>query len=319
MDAATASHLAVEAEHLGYTHVWIGDSQLLWREMAVIASFCASRTNSVIIGSGVANLVTRDPSVLAGIWGTLSEASEGRVAIGLGTGDSAVRLIGRRPTRVHELEDGIARLRALLTASGNPRSVPAEATLRYRDRVPRIPIYVGASGSRMLEMAGRTADGVLLMVGRAPGLIRNALASVQRGAHTAGRRLEDLDVVVEVPACITTHRSDAYDAVRPHVARDALRPIPVTLTESGMHAAALVKTSYDYYRHMSGTAQHIKLVTDELVEWFALAGDEQQCRAQLSELATLPIAEVAIIPFPATGESELTVLERFASLAATVS
>ena len=77
----------------------------------------ASRTERVQLGTGVTNLVTRHPSVTAGAIAALSELSGGRALLGLGAGDSAVRAIGSRPSRVAEMEAALRFFAAILRAS----------------------------------------------------------------------------------------------------------------------------------------------------------------------------------------------------------
>src|SRR5882757_7041821 len=94
------------AEELGYEHAWIGDSQNIWRESSVTMGAAAVGTSRIVLGTGVTNAVTRHRSLLASTWATLHELTEGRAALGIGTGDSSLRTMGLSPLKLAELERG---------------------------------------------------------------------------------------------------------------------------------------------------------------------------------------------------------------------
>ncbi len=84
-------------EELGYDNVWFGDSQNIWRESSTVMGAAAVGTERIVFGTGVTNAVTRHPSLLASTWATLAEFTGGRVALGIGTGDSSLRTMGLKP------------------------------------------------------------------------------------------------------------------------------------------------------------------------------------------------------------------------------
>ena len=91
-------------EDLGYDNVWFGDSQNIWRESSTVMGAAAVGTDRIVFGTGVTNAVTRHPSLLASTWATLAEFTGGRVALGIGTGDSSLRTMGLKPQKLAELE-----------------------------------------------------------------------------------------------------------------------------------------------------------------------------------------------------------------------
>ncbi|MDT0550434.1 LLM class flavin-dependent oxidoreductase, partial [Streptomyces lonegramiae] len=101
------------SESLGYDNVWFGDSQNIWRESSTVMGAAAVGTERIIFGTGVTNAVTRHQSLLASTWATLAEYTGGRVALGIGTGDSSLRTMGLKPLKLAELEESIRELRAL--------------------------------------------------------------------------------------------------------------------------------------------------------------------------------------------------------------
>jgi len=306
--------LTHRAEALGYEHVWFGDSQNLWREAYVTMGAAAVGTSRIVFGSGVTNGVTRHRSVLASAWTTLHELTDGRVAAGFGVGDSALRTMGHRAMRVDELEMLITDLRALWRGEDvKEDDGDTPYRLAYVERPVAVPVYVAASGPRLLDLAGRVADGVILLVGTDPATVRSAVAAVEAGARSTGRSPSDLHIVLWTPVAIADDAAVARDQVRAHVARTVLRPVDVELTPAEQTAVDRIREEYDYYAHMVPGSPHARLVTDDLVRRFALAGTTGECRAQADALADVGVDQLAMVPFPGPAPVE-ALLERFADL-----
>src|SRR2546430_15734980 len=92
--------LAKLSEELGFTHIWVGDSHLIWREAYVNVAAVALNTSKVKIGTGVTNPLTRHPSVVASAYAALEEYSPGRMIVGIGLGDSSVETMGIKPAKL---------------------------------------------------------------------------------------------------------------------------------------------------------------------------------------------------------------------------
>src|SRR5687768_8333328 len=107
-------HLAQLAEELGYACVWVGDSQMIWREAYVMLGAIAQTTSRIGLATGVTNPVTRDPAVVAAAMETLQELSGGRARLGIGLGDSSVETLGQRPSKLADLERAVREMRALI-------------------------------------------------------------------------------------------------------------------------------------------------------------------------------------------------------------
>lgn len=306
--------LAVLAEVLGYDAVWVGDSQNIWREASLTLGVAASATSRVMLGSGVTNALTRHLGVVASTWLTLHEYVPGRVVLGIGTGDSALRTIGRKPMRLAELERTVADLRRLFAGEDVPE--PASGVpFRIAHGVPAtIPIYIAASAPRILQLAGKIADGVIMLVGTDPRFIEAGLDRVAAGAAAAGRSLSDLEVVLWTPTAISADAAQARSLVKAHVARVLIRPLPADLDPELMAHVEHIRSAYDYYAHMDVRADHASLVPDSLIEHFALAGDPDDCARQLDAIAQTAVDQVAIIPFAPTPSGRDGVMESFAGL-----
>ena len=104
-------HLAKLSEELGFSHVWVGDSHLIWREAYVNMAAVALNTSKVKIGTGVTNPLTRHPSVVASAYATLEEYSPGRMIVGIGLGDSSVETMGMKPAKLSYFEKTMQEMR----------------------------------------------------------------------------------------------------------------------------------------------------------------------------------------------------------------
>src|SRR6185437_2354992 len=96
------------AERHGFGYAWTYDSHVLWQESIPMLAVAGRETSKIKLGHFVTNPATRDPTVLASAYATLHDLSDGRMAMGVGRGDSAVRYIGRQPMKVAEFERSCA-------------------------------------------------------------------------------------------------------------------------------------------------------------------------------------------------------------------
>ena len=186
-DSRSVDHFAADvrrAEQLGWDAALQPDSQLRRRDTYVLLAAAARVTARITLGPLLANPVNRHPTVTASSIATIDELAPGRVLLGWGVGDTAVRLAGLRPAQVKELEDSTRLLRALL--DGEPVEVGAARPARLPHHRP-VPIWIAAGGPKTLRMAGAVADGVFIRVGTHPANIATAVDAIRAGAVEAGR------------------------------------------------------------------------------------------------------------------------------------
>ena len=172
------------AEALGWDAAFQPDSQLRRRDTYVFLAAAARATERITLGTLLANPVNRHPSVTASSIATIDELAPGRVLLGWGVGDTAVRLAGLRPARVKELEDSTRLMRGLL--DGEAVEVGAERPARL-PHARRVPIWIAAGGPRTLRMAGGVADGVFIRVGTHRANLAGSIEAIRAGAAEAGR------------------------------------------------------------------------------------------------------------------------------------
>ena len=105
MDHNRMKHVVKQAEYAGFSYCWFYDSHILWRESFASMAMCIEHTESMRFGPCVTNPNTRDWSLAASLFGSLIKQSNGRFDIGVGRGDSAVRVMGKKPAKLAKLEE----------------------------------------------------------------------------------------------------------------------------------------------------------------------------------------------------------------------
>lgn len=292
--------LAKLAEDLGFATVYIGDSQMIWREAYVILGAAATATSRITLSPGVTNPISRDPAVIAAATETLHALSGSRTILGIGTGDSALETISKKPAKLAYLERSIELIRHLI--AGETTSHPdtgAPVRITYAQKGTRVPVYIAVSGPRIHRLAGRIADGAIVLVGTDPGLLAASRRELEAGAAEAGRDLQSdgFRVVCWTPVSIQDDGQAARAAVKAHVSRVLKRDLPFPLDSETMEVVRRIREEYEYYQHMVVGTDHGHPVPDELVESFAVAGTAAEVREQIERLADSGLVdEIAFIP-----------------------
>jgi 5,10-methylenetetrahydromethanopterin reductase len=293
------------AETGGFTHVWTLDSPLLAGRLMdpyLTLGACAGTTERIRLGVAVTNAISRHPLATACAALSLDELAQGRAILGIGSGDSAMRTVGMAPADAHgthrtrrdQLRETLGILRAVL--AGEAVTLGERRFQLEKPRRP-LPIYVAATGPRMLELAGELADGVIIQVGIHPRCVEYALEHIRRGATRAGRDPADIDIVCSTFAAVDDDRRLAIDRARPLTAwfyavapelvervgvrvrqRQPARPVFPDISHAADHEEAMVEAR--------------KYVADEAVERLCLVGPPAECVGRLRELANLGIRQV---------------------------
>ena len=227
------AEFAERVESGGFDRLYLPDSQLLWRDPYLTLQKVATTTSRLELGTAVTNLVTRHPTVVAGLVRTLAEAAPGRIHLGLGVGNSSVEPIGLTPSRQAEVREGVAQIRGLtdgdeVTVNGRP--------VRLRDPHPGVPVYLAASGPRNLGLAGAIADGAILLSGVSRALVDRGVGLVHEGARAAGRDPAAVDIVVSAYAMVTDDVERDARILKPVLAGMAQHGGKQALQSVGIHA-----------------------------------------------------------------------------------
>ena len=142
------------ADDLGFAGVWVADSQSVFRDAFMALALFAQRTQHMQLATGVTNIITRHPAVLAHSFATLDELSAGRAILGVGVGESAIYNIGQKPSRLARLEEVLGVIRALMqgeTAVFDGRELKVSWPAR------KVPVVLACTGPKSLQLAGRIA------------------------------------------------------------------------------------------------------------------------------------------------------------------
>jgi 5,10-methylenetetrahydromethanopterin reductase len=293
------------AEAAGFDDIWTLDSPLLAGRLGdpyVTLAACAMDTSRVRLGVAVTNPVTRHVAVTAAAVLSLDDLAGGRAVLGIGSGDSAMRTLGLEPadaegthaSRRPRLRQAVATLRAIL--AGQPVGLGSQ-DVRLAGAPRRIPIYIAATGPRMLELAGEIADGVILQVGIHPAALTEALACVRAGAARAGRDPATVDLVCSTFTAIDDDRRRAIDRARPLAAW--FYAVAPRLVEAAGLPVARRHPARPVYPDISHPADHAlameearSYVADEAVERLCLVGSAGECVRRIRELERLGIRQV---------------------------
>ncbi len=283
----------VLADQLGFHTMWVPDSHLLWREVYILLGAIASHTKRIRLATAVTNPMTRHLTVTSSAFSTLDELSGGRATLGISVGDSALKTMGLQISTVDNFEASLKMIQSLL--KGETVAVPGGDTATISHAKNRnVPVYVASTGPRMLKLAGRMADGVVLMNGVAPDLLKAAIDKVHEGAREANRDPKEVKVVVWAAAHANDENpSESINAVKYNIARAILRGMPGDVDELTKATAEKVRAAYNYAQHGSAEADFAALVPDELVPRYTFAGTGADIRKQVDLLRDLGVDEVA--------------------------
>ena len=291
----------------GVDELWLIDSQLAMKDAYIGLALAATRTERMRLGTGVSNLVTRHPTVTANAIAAIAELSGGRAMLGLGAGDSAVYGLGARPSRVAEVEEGLGFFRAVL---GGREGVWGDRSYRLPTPAPSTPVYLAVSQPRMCRLAGRMADGAIVMGPAQTDVLARQLGWIEEGIAAAGRERYDVRVCFVATLSARADAAAALDDVRSWASAQArlqadARELPPSL-EPFTEEIARAKADYDYAEHLSTRARHQATVSDELVRTLAIAGTPEEC---VDRLRALQATGVDDLIFPLMGSRRLERLQ----------
>ncbi len=187
-----------EAEALGYEAVWATDSQMLFSDCYAVLALAAKATTRIRLGTGTSITGTRIPPVHVAAAATLNRIAPGRIHIGIGTGNTAMRTMGQRPMRIAEYDEYLRVLAGLLRGetvdyayNGNAKPVAMlmHDDTGYMNLAPKIPLYVSGFGPRAMGLAGEHGDGLVFAIPPRGVAVAEAMAHVRQGAARAGREI----------------------------------------------------------------------------------------------------------------------------------
>lgn len=290
--------LAKRAESFGFTHVWAFDSHILWEEPFPVFTKILDETRNVIVGPMVTNPATRDWTVTASLFATLNEMFGNRTIIGIGRGDSAVRVTNGKPTTLATLRESIHVIRELANGRGVEYN-GSEIRFPWAAK-SRTDVWVAAYGPKALQLSGEVGDGFILQLAD-PDITAWTIKAVRDAAAAAGRNPADVKICVAAPAYVGNDIEHMRNQCRwfggmvgNHVADIVARygensPVPRALTDY-----IKGREGYDYNQHGRAGNTHTSFVPDEIVDRFCILGTVEEHVKRLKELEALGVDQFAI-------------------------
>ncbi len=319
----------VRAEELGYTHAWCADSQMLWSDCYATLALAAKQTTRIKLGTGVAITGTRPAPVTAGSIATINALAPGRTFLGLGAGNTAMRVMGLPPDRVRHLERYIETLRPLMRGEeglyrANGREIPIrhvmpnDGFVNFKDD---IPLYVSGFGPKSLAVAGKLGDGAVLALPGNAAVMLNINRMLQQGADAAGRNLNDESYYkTALTTIVVLEDGEAIDSDRVKsecgaMAMAAIHYSYEQVRNFGRQPSGALKFVWDDYvkmietypedrRHQRIHAGHNcyvvpeeeRFLTPEVLRASAMIGTRDELIEQLQVLAQASLDQVMVLP-----------------------
>lgn len=203
-------HFVKYLEDLGYDAAWIPDTQMMWSDCYATMALAAQNTSKIRLGTGVAIAGTRIAPTTAAAISSINALAPGRVFLGIGTGHTAMRVMGQDPIPINEFREYLRVVRAMLhgeeteyTYNGKTTSIVwQEHGDGFRNIETPIPIYVAANGPRALRTAGMYGDGLCSIFNEQIPVLDFNLNHVAEGAKIAKRSTKDFHTTTLTNAVI---------------------------------------------------------------------------------------------------------------------
>ncbi|MGW7688270.1 TIGR03842 family LLM class F420-dependent oxidoreductase [Streptomyces asiaticus] len=303
------------AEDAGFTYGWTFDSAVLWQEPFVIYSRILEHTERLIVGPMVTNPGTRTWEVTASTFATLNDMYGNRTVCGIGRGDSAMRVAGRKPNTLARLGEAMHTIKEL--AEGREATVDGNTVRLPWVRGGRLPVWMAAYGPKALALTGRQADGFILQLAD-PYLTEWMVKAVRSAAAEAGRDPDAVTICVAAPAYVGDDLDHAREQCRwfggmvgNHVADLVTRygqssgMVPAELTEY-----IKAREGYDYAHHGRSGNPDTAFVPDEIVDRFCLLGPAGAQIDKLEQLRDLGVDQFALYAMHDGVESTMDAYEK---------
>lgn len=310
----------VEAESLGFTHCWMADSQMIWSDVYAMLALAAERTTTMRLGTGVAVAGTRPSSVTAAAMATINELAPGRVFCGIGSGNTAMRIMGHKPMRIAEFDRYLSELRSLLDGQETAidfrgvespvvHLMPDSGFVRFE---PRIPLHVSAFGPRSLELAVRHGDGLITSAPPVPEAISALRSRIDRPRDEFPMATLTTIVVTEDGEPLDSERvrrqAGAFAIAGVHYAYDQFaqygRRPPAHMTSFWSEYVEQVEQTPPELRHQRVHLGHNcwvipeeeRFLTAELIERSCLIGTPGQLAERIAELDAAGLDQIVLLP-----------------------
>jgi 5,10-methylenetetrahydromethanopterin reductase len=286
------------AEDRGFSEIWQADTRLA-RDCIVMMSAFLANTKRMRFGSGVLPIWTRNPAVIAATWSSMWELGgrvdgRGRVMLGLGAWWEPIagRVGVQREKPLKAMREYVESIRQLFTmqeVNYQGEFVHLDhirLDVAYGDTSPRdVPIYIGATGDKMLELTGEICDGVVLNYVVSADYIKRAIALVEQGAKKAGKTIHDVDLPELLVCCLSDKKPAAAMAEGKKLVAYYLATEPHIMKASGVSEELLekVQSILGWPAKEEDYIRAAREIPDDVVRGLMAVGTSAECRAKVKE------------------------------------
>jgi len=288
--ALKVGYMAKLAEEAGFDTIWITDhynNRDVYSTLAIL-SLATSRAK---LGTGVTNPYTRNVAVTASSIASINEISGGRAILGIGPGDKAtfdaMGIAVEKPLAA--VKESVSALRELLANKRVAGHGMAGAQLAFK--AGGIPIYIGAQGPKMLEMAGQIADGVLVNASH-PDDFKYAVPLVKAGAKKAGRDPEEVEISAYTSFSADKNGEKAIAEAKIVVAFIVAGSPETVLSRHGIKPEEAAAVSGAIAKGDFGAA--LGAVSDTMIKAFSVSGTPDDCKARVEELLATGVTQIVV-------------------------
>jgi coenzyme F420-dependent oxidoreductase len=317
---AAMRDFARRAEELGYETVWVGES---WgRDAFTLITYMATATERIQFGTGIVNVFSRSPALVAQTAATVDELSGRRLLLGLGTSGANViehwhGLRYEKPvTRMREYIEIVRQILRgeRLNYDGAIFHMSRGFPLPFKPLRAEIPIYLATLAGRSLELTGELADG-WLPIYFWPERFDELTAPIRAGAEKAGRDFAQITIAPYILTAVSDSGDEARDLMRAHIA--------YYVGGMGVYYHKLI-SGYGFVEEAErirtawaerDRARAARYVTDAMVDALTISGTPAHCRERLAEYRAVGV-QAPCVSFP-HGASERMVRETLEAMAPT--
>jgi 5,10-methylenetetrahydromethanopterin reductase len=292
-----APQVAQSLETAGWDGMLVADSQNLTSDVYVTLGAVAKCTSRLKIGTGVTNTVTRHVAVIASAAATLQQVSLGRFVLGIGRGDSAVAYLGANRASLASFERSLCDIQALLRGEPAP---PVQAIQWLpQASLGKVPVDVAVTGARAIAIGAVHGDRLSFMVGATRDRLAWGIRTAREARDKAGLDPSGLSLGAYVNCVTHPDRSVGREIVRGSLATLLRFSSPPPADNQGLAAEDALRikelaAAYDMTHHAQRHSGHSRLVTDDLIDKFAIVGPSNYCADRLQELVELGLTHVVI-------------------------
>ncbi|MEM2897423.1 MAG: LLM class flavin-dependent oxidoreductase [Candidatus Bathyarchaeia archaeon] len=294
------------AEKSGFKYIWVADENF-YRDVYITLTSIAIATSKIFLGPGCTNPYTRHPAMTALAMATLNELSKGRAVFAIGSGGinllDPLNLTAKKP--LSAIEDFIKVFKKIV--AGEKATLISESFSMKNVRLAftpsgEIPVYIACRGPKMLKLAGKVAEGVLL--GSVPlEYIKVAKEFIEEGKSLVGRDSGKFEIANSIIFSASSDREKAFDLAKPYLIYSLAATPEYILKVVGFSQNDIKPI----IKALPDEKKASEEITKEIVEKFAIAGTIDECIDKIKAYANVGVTQ--LVCSSPIGEDEKEIIE----------